>query len=278
MTIEVRGDTRVITCNGVADHATGRFPNRNNPNAVSAQRYRFRVPVNPEMADEPVRERVLFGVALNGVPFDPGTAEYYNPETGRLQRGRPTGWNYDALSGEINLGLDRSNAHVQPTGAYHYHGLPTGLIDALRKEQGEDAGAMLLVGYAADGFPIYAEFGHKAAHDAQSAVVKLKPSYRLKRGRRPSRPEGPGGRYDGAFNEDWEYVDGLGDLDACNGRTGVTPEYPDGTYYYVLTDTFPFIPRVHRGEPDPSFRKGRGGGGGVDRGDRQRERPPGPRT
>ena len=40
---------------------------------------------------------------------------------------------------------------------------------------------------------------------------------------------------------------GLGDLDRCNGRTGVTPEFPNGIYYYVITSTFPFVHRCLRG-------------------------------
>lgn len=56
--------------------------------------------------------------------------------------------------------------------------------------------------------------------------------------------------------QDWTYVAGAGDLDECNGRFGVTPEHPEGTYYYVVTDTFPFVPRLFRGTPDPSFRHG----------------------
>ena len=35
--------------------------------------------------------------------------------------------------------------------------------------------------------------------------------------------------------DDWNYVDGLGDLDECNGRFGPTPEYPEGIYHYVST-------------------------------------------
>lgn len=80
-----------------------------------------------------------------------------------------------------------------------------------------------------------------------------------------SRPSGPGGRYDGRFGADWEFVPGLGDLDACNGRVGVTPEFPEGSYHYVITDAFPSIPRCWVGVPDNSFMKGpgaRGGGGG----------------
>ena len=43
----------------------------------------------------------------------------------------------------------------------------------------------------------------------------------------------------GAFTQDYEYVEGLGDLDQCNGRFGVTPEFPNGIYYYVVSDDFP---------------------------------------
>ena len=52
----------------------------------------------------------------------------------------------------------------------------------------------------------------------------------------------------GAFTQDYEYVDGLGDLDQCNGRYGVTPEFPDGIYYYVVTDNFPFFTRCLKGD------------------------------
>ena len=79
----------------------------------------------------------------------------------------------------------------------------------------------------------------------------MKSSWRLKAGNRPD--DGPGGRYDGTFSADYEYVEDLGDLDECNGRFGVTPEYPDGTYYYVITEDFPVIPRCFKGRPDKSF-------------------------
>jgi hypothetical protein len=44
------------------------------------------------------------------------------------------------------------------------------------------------------------------------------------------------------------YVEGAGDLDECNGRTGVTPEFPAGTYHYYATDTYPFLQRCVKGE------------------------------
>jgi YHYH protein len=51
------------------------------------------------------------------------------------------------------------------------------------------------------------------------------------------------------FQQDWEYVAGLGDLDECNGRKGVTPEFPNGTYHYVITDSYPYLQRCVKGTP-----------------------------
>lgn len=259
-----RDGQRIIEANGVPDHTPGKFPNPGNPHAITAQRYVFTMPLRPVALDRPVEARgTLSGVAINGVVFDPGTAEVWTPgqpiatRPGRNTRGRPDdpkAWNYESQGG-MSLGIDQHHAHVQPSGAYHYHGLPTGLIERLRKERGADT--MLLVGYAADGFPMYAQRGHKVADDPASPLVVLRSSWQLKKGNRPASPDGPGGRYDGTFVQDYEYIPGSGDLDECNGRTGVTPEYPEGTYHYVLTDTYPFVPRMFRGEPDPTFAKRR---------------------
>ncbi|WP_083921907.1 YHYH protein [Kiloniella laminariae] len=38
----------------------------------------------------------------------------------------------------------------------------------------------------------------------------------------------------------------------------ITPDYPQGTYAYFLTADYPFIPRLLRGTPDPSFHKRHG--------------------
>jgi len=260
VTIQVRGAYRYVSANGIPNHVTGTFPNRGNPNTIRAQSYSYRMPAQPEVADETTSVYGQpFGVAVNGVPFDPGTAEVWSPN-GRTQiRGanHEEVWSYDALSGNIDLGVDQSNAHVQPNGAYHYHGIPIGLVQQLAPDS--RTRSMVLVGYAADGFPIYSQLGYEEANDSDSAIVTLAPSFRLKEGNRPGGNDAPGGAYDGTFIQDFEYVDGLGDLDECNGRTGVTPEYPDGTYYYVLTDTYPFIPRAFRGTPDQSFARRRGG-------------------
>lgn len=237
--IVVQGDYRYVYANGVPNHATGEFPNSGNPNTIAEQTYTFRMPAYPQVAETATAFTLgKFGVAINGVPFDPGAAEFWN-------RDFNSGWQYEALSGRINLGMDQNHAHVQPNGAYHYHGAPTGLIQALGNGE-----RMLLLGYAGDGFPIYGAYGYADAMDSSSTIRQMQSSYRLKSGVRPS---GPGGTYDGTFVQDYEYVANSGDLDDCNGRFGVTPEYPEGIYHYYITETFPFISRKFRGTPDPSF-------------------------
>ena len=240
--IREQGNYRYIEANGIPDHNSGSFPNRNNPHSISEQNYQFKVPLNPAIADQITElDRSPFGVAINGVVFDPGTAEYWN-------NNRSSGWRYEALSGVIDLGLDSNHAHVQPNGAYHYHGLPTGLV-------AQNSGNRL-IGYAADGFPIYAQYGYTNSNDSASGFAEMQSSYRLKSGQRSG---GPGGKHDGTFVQDYEYVAGAGDLDECNGRWGVTPDYSQGTYHYYITDTFPFIPRCFRGTPDSSFNRSSGG-------------------
>ncbi len=264
VTITTEGEFRFIKSNGWPDHAPGAFPRRGNPNTPTPQSYSFRVPLNPKVSATPERRGGWWwGVALNGVPFEPGTAETWNNDP-------QSGWRYEAATGFLNLGLDEHHAHVQPTGAYHYHALPTGLVERL----GGDGKKMLLIGWAADGFPIYTHWAHAQPLDAKSGLRLMKSSYRLRGGARPAQQGGPGGNYDGRFTQDFEFVKGAGDLDECNGRTGVTPEFADGTYYYCISSEFPFVPRMWRGTPDPSFGKGdRPPGGGPGGG--MRGGPPG---
>ncbi|MDB6024728.1 MAG: hypothetical protein JWM68_951 [Verrucomicrobiales bacterium] len=253
VSIKIQGDVRVISANGIPNHQPGQFPNRNNPNRIAPQHYTFSVPLNPKIAANVTTLRMQpFGVAVNGVVFDPFAAEWWDDD-------RSSMWQYEPMNMRGRLGADESNAHVQPNGSYHYHSVPTGLITKLSGGKSQ----MTLVGWAADGFPMYGPLGYSDAKKTNSVVKKLKSSYQVKKGVRPS---GPGGNYDGTFVADYEFVKSTGDLDECNGRFGITPEFPQGTYYYVLTDDFPFIPRFFKGTPDQSFARkgppGRGGPGG----------------
>lgn len=242
VSIGIEGEFRVIRANGLPDHASGRFPNAHNPNSIAAQNYMFRVPLHPRTNAQPTKFVLQpFGIATNGVLFDPGANEWWN-------RDRNSGWQYEPMTGHLNLGVDESNAHVQPNGAYHYHGLPLGMLAKIKNAREQ----MVLIGWAADGFPIYAPWGYSDPKDARSPIRPVKSSYRLKSG---TRLNGPGGSYDGTFVADFEYVAGAGDLDECNGRFGVTPEFPEGTYHYSVTKDFPFIPRMYRGTPNASFQR-----------------------
>jgi len=219
VTVSQTVDALWVQSNGIPDHAVGAFPNAGNPHTIQPRAHSFSTPLTPAGvgASVPLGK---FGIAVNGVPFDPGAAEFWNNDM-------RSGWQYEAMSGAVGLGLDCNNAHVQPDGTYHYHGVPEGLLDG---------DAPRHVGFAADGYPIYANLGGS--------------SYRLRAGERPA--GGPGGVYDGTFVEDYEFIEGLGGLDACNGRVGETPDHGE-TYHYVLTDTFPFIPRCFTAAPDRSF-------------------------
>ena len=107
-----------------------------------------------------------------------------------------------------------------------------------------------MIGYAADGFPIYA-----ITAEQNGQVVKMTSSFRLKAGNRPGGNE-PSGRHDGAFVQDWQYAKGAGTLDECNGAMVKNNDYPQGTYAYFLTENFPVIPRCLKGAADASFRNG----------------------
>ena len=106
-TIEHTGGHLHFASNGIPEHLVGRFPNKGNPHAIRSQRYNFNLPANPKPADKVTSiyfngrlgpSNILFGIALNGVLFDPGTAEFW-------QGNRSGGWNYEALGGAVPLGI-----------------------------------------------------------------------------------------------------------------------------------------------------------------------------
>lgn len=238
ISVSINGNVRSINSNGIPNHKVGRFPNSGNPNSIKARNYQFKMTTNPAQTGSITpSDRWYWGVAVNGVPFEAQTAEFW--------QGKRGGWNYDALGGALPLGLDANNAHVQPTGAYHYHGLPIGLMQALNWQANEHSPQL---GWAADGYPVYALTG-----DLGNGVTMLTSSYQLKEGNRPGGSNNPSGRYDGTFNQDWEYVEGSGDLDECNGAVTYSNEFPNGTYAYFMTKDHPFLSRCWTGKPDRSF-------------------------
>ena len=167
-------------------------------------------------------ERGAIAVAVNGVAI-------YGPEDGpggdavALQEGA-----YEEDRQDIWLGL--CHGHSGPGGEYHYHADSNCMhwhkednqswmdysIDSSRSVAEHSP----IIGFAFDGYSIYGFVGW----DENGSVKEMKSSYRLK--------DGENG-YNGI--DDYEYVQGMGDLDSCNGEYGMTPEFPNGTYHYHTT-------------------------------------------
>ena len=216
-----RGQICMVS-NGLPDHATGKFPNKGNPHSIRAQAIEVCVPENPVKTSKATMIRGSTGFLLNGVMIRPGTADYYDPGSPRgFSRDPSSGWKLDGKGAASRLGLDANNAHVDERGLYHYHAMPRAMA---RKSS--------LIGFAADGFEIH-YVGSKASS-----------GYTLKKG---TRPDGPGGRYDGTYVQDWVYTGGSGKLDQCNGGT------LNGKYVYFATDTFPYFPHCAYGKVARGF-------------------------
>jgi len=221
-----------ITADGLPDHDTGNFPNSENPYAISEQSRVFRVTVPPALAEEPtllVTSR-FDGVLANGVPVQMREATCVGSVACGIFAGAP-----NPLHNPAMYGLDAHNAHVLADGSYHYHADPHTLYDDT------GASAFQVIAVAADGFPI---FGPWINDDG--LIRKATSSYVMLSGPRVLFSP-PFGVHDGAFIEDYKYVEGIGDLDECNGMM------VNGVYGYFVTDTFPYIMNCLRGTPDPSF-------------------------
>jgi len=225
VSVIVSGDTRTMKVNALPDHATGSFPNSGNPNTISAQSLEYEFPSSWTYTWDATEAQTL-GVAINGVKFEPGTAERVECSSGEWYR-------IEAFQDFADLGFDFNNAHVQPTGEYHYHGSFEPLADSFEWDD------LIHVWFAQDGFLIY--YSKKGSYT---------PSYDLTDEKR----EGSSCSYrnktvsvdnttpDGTYVSDWEYVQWFGDLDECNGIE------INGEYSYLITDEYPYIGRCLNGE------------------------------
>lgn len=198
-----------------------------------------------------------FAYMNNSIKVEVGTAETFVS----------SGTTYKVSGKNIyqDVGLDPSNAHNQPTmssdstqkyGYHHVHGMPDGHIARL----GKGNSTMSLAGFAVDGFPIYARYGYSNPNSAPSGVAVMKSNYRLRTVAEltaagySSRPSASIAPY-GAFEQDWVFdatstASSKGNLDACNGRYGVTPESPTtAVYHHFIADGFPYVPRCVFGTP-----------------------------
>jgi hypothetical protein len=243
-----------VRSEGLADYEMGPF--NGNPNAPSAQGYTFKIPRNPVEETGTNEDNPWggpLGVAVNGVPlYGFGDARSYNPSLNANVGGGLGVWNSDAWMSEGST-MDATGAgHPDPNGNYHHHATPIALYSDPSTSHSP------IVGFAADGFPIYGPWGYSSPMDNTSSIQRITSGYTLRSiTTRTILPDGstastPGPNVDGTFPlgtyaEDYEYTGTVGDLDEYNGRLCVTPDYPNGTYaYFVTTDSngdpaFPYI-------------------------------------
>jgi len=238
LTISAEENECVIKSNAIPNHNfnDGRSNFRN---PVKPQNSEYRITTNPAITalPTPLALNQDNAVLLNGVKVDilaAGCFNVGNEKTGCTDASQP--WRFDPLHKASGFRVDSHNAHTQPDGAYHYHGPPNALYDSTAK--------YTVVGFAADGFPIFA-----GTITDKGSLRKVESSYRLKSGQRPAGIDSPGGSYDGTFRDDYEYVAGHGDLDHCNGM------HINDTYGYFITDEFPYVLACFSGTPHDSFNK-----------------------
>lgn len=211
------------------------------PNDVSEQDDRFEITIAPEKAEASTALSLIYdnAILLNGVKVDILAAGCFGVGDGRIGcNDITTPWRYDPMHPESGFNVDSHNAHAQGDGTYHYHGSPFALF------ADDSSQVSPVIGFAADGYPIYGSY-----IQSDSGIRKALSSYRLKAGDRPSGDGNPGGQYNGIFRDDYEYIEGLGDLDECNGMT------VNGEYAYYITDAFPYVLGCFSGTPDESFNK-----------------------
>ncbi|MEM7798296.1 MAG: YHYH protein [Chloroflexota bacterium] len=240
VTVNAGANTRTIESNALPNHETGEFPNPGNPNTISAQDRTWSFPAEPTFTGSATNARTP-GVSINGVKFEPNTAERATCDGGEVH-------SIEAIQDVTDLGLDFNNAHVQPTGEYHYHGVSELMVEAFASDQD-----LVHIGFAAD--------GHLMVYSKSGAYQG---SYRIGSGAREGTncsytAGGPNGTTvqfgsvkDGSLMSDWEYDPSYGDLDECNGTT------LNGQYVYLITTDYPYISRCLMG----TFSEGGPGGSG----------------
>ncbi|MEP1470041.1 MAG: YHYH protein [Halieaceae bacterium] len=238
-----------LSSNGIPNHdfqdANGRFAT-----TVSEQSISVTIPRLPEQVNSvtALSQRNYDAIMLNGVALDLLSAGCYDPQSPQADAEGNTpigctledGWLLDPMYSESSFGTDGHNAHSQPNGLYHYHGNPVAMFD-----DNPGANGSPVIGFAADGFPIYGNY----FYDSQTRTMRKAVSgYRLRAGSRPDGANDPGGIYDGTYIDDFEFTD-AGDLDECNGMT------IDGQYGYYVTDSYPWVLNCFKGTVDNSFSK-----------------------
>ena len=135
------------------------------PNALTAANHAYQIPLNPEIADAPTDIPLLgfVGVAVNGAPF-------FGPNEGGIpqaeQFGDPIYNNDNASASADGSGTLMDGCLGHTANEYHYHALLDICLtpDSLTEDpwflpERDTTLPSPVVGYAADGFPVYGRYG-----------------------------------------------------------------------------------------------------------------------
>ncbi len=223
-----------VDSEGIPSHEIGPWPG--NPNVATGRNWTWRLPRNPQAATSPTETPLgQIGTMVNGVPM-------FNTKDGRTYLNRGV-WEQDAVYFEGQT-MDVGIGHPQISGDYHYHSYP----ELLAKQQGDSPrDHSPILGFAFDGFPVYGPYGY-ANPDGTGGLKRMESGYQLRSmTTRQSLPDGTqlsqyywgpnvSNQYPlGCYAQDFEFIPGSGDLNEFNGRFGVTPEYPNGSFAYFMT-------------------------------------------
>ncbi len=221
-----------VSASGIPSYSIGPWPS--DPNLPSNQSYVFKIPRLPTVNTGTKTSTPLgaMGSWTNGVPV-------YNPLDARSYNNQNI-WHQNAVLVEA-ASFDSCLGHAAPGGRYHNHQNARCVFTANPGTHSP------IFGWAFDGYPIYGPYAFANA-DGTGGIARMRTSYHLRSiTTRTTLPDGTvltPSQYGpavsptyplGYYVEDYEYVAGLGDLDASNGRFVVTPEYPFGIYAYFLT-------------------------------------------
>lgn len=248
--IALENEQCVFSTNAIPNHDFN-DGDRTFRNPVSEQELTYTIPQSPSKKDNitELSLRTDNALFLNGVKLDLLAAGCFGVGNGFIGCGNTEQpFRYAPMSSLNSFGTDSHNAHTQPDGTYHYHGNPLAMFTA------SDKVVSPVIGFAADGFPIYGSY-----FDDNGTIRKATSSYVLKDNGGPrddvvfaGKTYSPGGDYDGQYVDDYAYdTTSGGDLDECNGMT------VNGHYGYYVTDAYPWVLGCFKGEPDSSFNKRR---------------------
>jgi hypothetical protein len=259
----INGNELKFQGTGLPYHSYGNVTSINDP---VVQEYNLTLPYRAgtklQGNDTPIGLGII-GLSLNGVAiFSPNAGDVVP-----LGYVAVPGFHYNVSSeqGSIvnySLGEDHAGGATSANGIYHYR--DGNFFDSWYTGEGENNsvpetslgfadnliipylnnglfhpnGHSKILGFAADGYPIYGPYGFSVATTSASVTRRMTTGYRLKNvsSRIGTAAEDIELYPMGIFVEDFEYASSPpSDLDEHNGRYCVTPEFPNGTYAYFIT-------------------------------------------